>query len=450
MTIELDFRISGVLNYNSPLISCISKNDEEVYCGFQLTGDNGTFNTSLLKATGGEILEGEDSQIVNTAIQGLTARYVENERIRLTWVIEKNTANTDFRPKITTFINGVISGFTPYAKGDSIVESKDFPAKFIVNSENADIDIYNIRFYEIALTPDKVLDNYIATLNNNDEQVEKYSQNNITDDSLIKLSKIEAEGYNLRVPYIKLTGGLKIDKEWNIDGISTDKRLPIAKKDFRLMELEYVDLNRVSDNEKFTTRLEYTQDGKVSGGCKVYGQGTSSMEYPTKNLRIEFMSDGKTKKVSVLDNLPPVKRICLKADYMESSGSHNTGTAGLVDEILNATGWKTPGQIFYDNLSDYEYDTVTAIKGFPVIVFWSPTGEKDSYEFVGKYNFNLDKADQDPFGFAPYPKEEKDVNLENLNETLGWQIINGQPKDVIRCFEILNNANALSNFKNER
>ena len=463
MTIELDFKISGVLDYSKPLITCLSKDEnDKIAAGFQLTGAEGTFNTKDIKATGGEIKEGnsESDQVFNTAIQGLTARYVENERIKLTWVIEKQSGDLKY-PKIITYINGIISGFTKYEKSDELVQSPRDPAIFKINSTYADIDIYNIRFYQSALNSNQVLGNYIATLDSNDEKVAKFTQNDIIRGGKIDLNTISTSTYNLGIPYIKLTGGTPIKKDWSYDSARGDSEdetrkgllLPVTKKDFRLMDFEYFNVNNPEDNLKFTTKIAKDSDGKILfdsdgiavGGCKVYGQGTSSMEYPVKNLRIELRENSSTKKLSLLPGLPKVKRFCLKADYMESSGSHNTGTGNFVDILLKNAGLKTPGQIFYDNLPDYNYDTITAIKGFPVVIFWSPDG--NDYEYIGKYNFNLDKSTHEPFGFVPYPEEEKDVISSNIN--LGWDVSNPEePQDVIRCFEFLNNASDLANFKN--
>ena len=55
------------------------------------------------------------------------------------------------------------------------------------------------------------------------------------------------------------------------------------------------------------------------------------------------------------------------------------------------------------NISENIIKTVTCIKGHPCIIFFSPTGE--DYEYIGKYNLNLDKATPDPFGFKNFPKE---------------------------------------------
>jgi hypothetical protein len=64
------------------------------------------------------------------------------------------------------------------------------------------------------------------------------------------------------------------------------------------------------------------------------------MEYPTKNLRIRFKNDDDFYHVN--PDLPPVEIICMKADYMESSGSHNTGSGNFVDSVYDELGISTP------------------------------------------------------------------------------------------------------------
>jgi hypothetical protein len=58
---------------------------------------------------------------------------------------------------------------------------------------------------------------------------------------------------------------------------------------------------------------------------------------------------------------------------------------------------KTPGQRAFGG---EDKDTiVTCIKGHPCLIFYSPTGKEGTYEYIGKYNLNLDKATPKPFGF---------------------------------------------------
>jgi hypothetical protein len=126
----------------------------------------------------------------------------------------------------------------------------------------------------------------------------------------------------------------------------------------------------------------------------MYAQGTSSMEYPVKNLRLRWKKEEDFFKVR--PGLSPVEIICMKADYMESSGSHNTGTANLIDDLYEIARMQTPGQKEFASEGN---DIVTCIKGYPCLIFYSPSGQEKTYEYVGKYNLNLDKATPEPFGF---------------------------------------------------
>ena len=82
--------------------------------------------------------------------------------------------------------------------------------------------------------------------------------------------------------------------------------LPTGKKDYRLVDVEvvYPDIDYFKGYENYSFINEYERDGvsipmkdagglkPTNGGAIMYGQGTSSMEYPVKNLRVKF----KTKK----------------------------------------------------------------------------------------------------------------------------------------------------------
>lgn len=492
LTIELDFKVSGVLDFSKPILSCLSYNEDEIQVGFHVTGQESTMNSAEIKATGGTIIEGDDAQdqIYNTAIQGLTTKFTEDERIHLTWVIERNSSSN---PLVRTYLNGVLSGMTQYGKDDkfqAINNGNDTNAIIKIDSTYADVDIYNIRVYGIALNAQSVLNNYIATSGTPEDRVAEYLDNNITgDDGKIDSEKVFHNSYKLSIPYIKLTGGTSLDK-WKVTNEKEDGklvyRLPEAKKDYRLMKVEFIDPNDssrdfVEDIELINTKTgevvyspeDATADFEVQKGCQVYGQGTSSMEYPVKNLRIKF----KEHEVELYKGAYPVDLICCKADYMESSGSHNTGTANLVYDMYSRLGYKTPAQNFY-NKDNWGYDVVTAIRGFPIAIFWSPSGEKGTYEFIGKYNFNMDKATQEPFGFVSYDdnngtmfgmtgyeevtyadeKEFKDSILTPYVLQDGIyvksKVYNASTtyynrKETIHCFEFLNNASKLDNFLTE-
>ena len=443
-TIELDFKVSGVVDFEKPLIQCLSKdNNGEIQVGFNITGQESTLNTKFIKATESEISEDENSQIYNTAIQGLTTKFIENERIHLTWVIQRNY-NNDY-PLIMTYLNGILSGITKYDPTDEMVENRQNPAKIIIDSTYGDIDIYNIRVYKKPLDSKAVLDNYIATLGTPEERVKKYQDNTglLDNDNNISIDSIEGGSYKLSVPYIKITGGQKLSKDsggYKLNASDSSVNLPEAKKDYRLIkDYEFIDQNGNHDYQHIVA--EFKDDGYLDKGVVMYGQGTSSMEYPVKNLR--FKANGKDEngnkyKFQVNKDDCPVNLVCLKADYMESSGSHNTGTANLVYDIMHQNGkdFLSPAQKFYADKVDYSL--VTSIRGYPIALFYRED-ENTPFKFVGKYNFNLDKGTHEPFGFFNYP-EEYDPSAP---EKFGWD---DEGNNAIHCYEFLNNASPLDNF----
>lgn len=197
------------------------------------------------------------------------------------------------------------------------------------------------------------------------------------------------------------------------------------------------------------------------------GQGTSSMDYCLKNFRIYFkqpitnpeetsgygFGDGyslaangeysyttlfKTGSEVTLNNIPtegdkdiayslysttykdsndihdtytsiPVNMFCLKADYAESSGVHNTGFARMANYALeNAAAidsTNTYTEATYKLPQNTGGDTTvrSTIDGRPIYLFFAYKDEKNEEQTVyhGKYNINNDKATGEVFGFSP-------------------------------------------------
>ena len=173
-------------------------------------------------------------------------------------------------------------------------------------------------------------------------------------------------------------------------------------------------------------------------------QGTSSQGYPIRNYKAKFkksttweytapwMVDASNKPISLLkggllpsglkvskkwfmDSWIGENKTTLKADYMDSSGVHNTGFASFVKTLYS----KHPLDD-YSNLPD-DCDSSklrTSVYGFPIMMF-----HKDhlgNYKFLGKYNYNLDKGCDDSYGFCDwgddsYVEVTNLVNAKNFN-----------------------------------
>ena len=485
MTIEIDFEVNGVTDYDAELIKCLSVNQRGTnVVGFTITGKNATFYSREKNGLG-----------ENGVLSKLNL--VEGKRIRLSYVIEPNDGENKF-PLFTSYINGIISGAAIYSTSDSFEDSTAQRAKLEFNSEAAQIKIYGVRFYSTALSDNLILQNYTASLDTLEEKQKRYDSNNVyTSSGAINYDIVSSEGYNLEIPYMTIVGGWKTDAKmdkWRMLPAEEigQAMLPTGKKDYRLIDVKVVypkiplfdgyknySYTNVFDNGK---GMQENFGNKPSGktGCIMYAQGTSSMEYPVKNLRLRFRA--KDDYFTVKPSIAPVEIICMKADYMESSGSHNTGAANLVDKLYSGAGYKSPGQEHFGPTQSNpdKKEIVTCIKGHPCLIFYSPTGEKGTFEYVGKYNLNLDKATPEPFGFnhddtnfgylkpgdeyykvTYYDEEDSSVEpwIGQLDPAEGGDYFPGQTEvkavvqenekvNAIHCFEFLDNAVDVCNFLN--
>lgn len=480
---------SGVLDYSKPLIHCLSKTGQgEIVTGFNITGQKATLNSNVHKATtdslNGE--EDENGKINETdmALQAFTQYYNENERIHLAYVIERvpdNAPSTNYY-FVYTYLNGVLSGIMKLDSGEAFTDNRQNASVLTFDSTYGDIFVYNIRVYRSASDSRAIINNYIADLVDVDEKIELYKVNNIfTDDGLINIKAIQDLSYQLNVPYVLLKGGSQMPKKLKDAITYTDDikyALPLTKSDYRLMSLQMFDRHKDNEEPVLNIPIELEDDNgaiisdfkdiklntsyKMNRGVQVYGQGTSSMVYPVKNLRLKFRKE--EDYPVVYEGAYPIEIACFKADFMDSSASHNTGTANLVYDLLALMGLRSPAQLFASENKGQEgvatKDLLTAIRGFPIVCFYAE-GNSEDYTYIGRYNFNIDKATPEPFGFFPQKfytgetvidddgRERKEVKCVGLKT----EIVKGKTvlpldadgkeieRDIIQCWEMLNNDN---------
>lgn len=424
-TIEMDIKINNVRDRFAHLIKCASVSYKDnlddpenptrtVHTGIFANGEAICLNSSsrtpidILDTPGGRMTE---------RLSGLVARYEEGSRVHITFVITPaETSLNANMPKhmVYTYINGVISGLIDY-ETDNFTQSNTVTdaVEFLFDSTSADIDIYNFRVYNNILSDRAVLQNYLASLGSVQEAAARWKDNGLLNkQGKISLQLVKDAG---NIPYMVFRGGVPCDKKGKIkdssseiaslpgDGKATKTDAESLKKDYRLMDVYYVDPENANNN--IASQLERTQ-------MVVYPQGTSSMGYPVKNLRIKMIEGEYKDGYKLFDYTPPVNLFCLKADYMESSSANNTGTGNALNEFYGDL--KTPAQIIDPN-------HVTAIVGRPIVCFFKPLTYKDQYAlkdstgkpvdydetnesvddyiYIGRYNFNLDKSTHEPFGF---------------------------------------------------
>lgn len=372
-------------------------NDNAVIC--DLRGENGV---GILITATKVSMTSADGVVVET-------EYKSEENVRVGFVINKASGSTNQRLSFI-YANGIVSRGEKWAVNDNYLSDKEI---LFTATEDVEISLKSIRIYNTALSSDQILNNYTLYRDSVAEMMEVYDRNDIYVDGTTTFSPDKMMN---RLPVMIVTGDIPILEN------TSDKDTQIV------VDIEYYNMQK--PERSFTMK-----------GAAMRPQGTSSMGYPKKNFRIYTQKvDGtilydangnvvEDKLYSFKDGAQPVDCWCLKADYAESSGTHNTGIAKLWNNaLMNA---QIDGEYVCRTEAQkkaleagYEYDVRTTIDGFPILLFYRKS-EKEDVIFIGKYNFNNDKSTESVFGFTGIP------NFDNSK---------------MQCWEVLNNGNALALF----
>ena len=372
-------------------------NDDAVIC--DLRGEDGagiliTATKVSMISAGGVVIETE---------------YKSEENVRVGFVINKASGVTNQRLSFI-YANGILSRCDNWALGDSYDSEKQI---LFTATDEASISLKSIRIYDTALSSDQMLNNYTLYRDTLEEMLEVYDRNDVYVEGT---STFSPDKMMNRLPVMIITGDIPTLEN------TSDKDTQIV------VDIEYH--NMQDPSKSFTMK-----------GAAMRPQGTSSMGYPKKNFRIytqkvdgTILYDANGREVedklySFTEKAQPVDCWCLKADYAESSGTHNTGIARLWNNaLINA---QVGGEYVCRTeaqkkafAAGYRYDVRTTIDGFPILLFYRPS-KNDDIIFIGKYNFNNDKSTESVFGFKGIP------NFDNSR---------------MQCWEVLNNGNALALF----
>ena len=384
-TIEIEWSTKNVTNDDA--IICDLRNNDGVGIVIRAT------KVSMISA---------DGVIVET-------EYKSDENVRIGFVINRSEGTTNRRLSFI-YTNGIVSRAEQWASTDNYNSDKEI--EFYATNE-AEISLKSVKIYNTALSSDNMLNNFILYRDTISEMMEVYDRNDVYEAGTTTFSPNKMMN---RLPVMIVTGDIPILEN------TSDKDEQIV------VDIEYYNVQDPS--RSFTMK-----------NAAMRPQGTSSMGYPKKNFRIYTQKVANTelydstgtlvenKLYSFKDKAQPVDCWCLKADYAESSGTHNVGIAKLWNEALyNAQidgeyKLRTNAQkIALDN--KYNYDVRTTIDGFPILLFYRLQANDDLI-FIGKYNFNNDKSTEKVFGFTDIP---------------------GFNNSRMQCWEVLNNGNPLALF----
>ena len=337
-TIEIEFEIHDVNDRSAVVIDCMS-------------------NGIGIKATA-------DRAVLQSEQQTIECRYKDDEKVRLTFVIESRNENR----MMLIYLNGVLSAAKQYASNDNFQQSS--PVNLVFGSEKCALDLYTIRSYSTALSTINATNNYIADIVDISKKIEVYENNDIYDE----YSNLSYEKIKPKIPVMTIIG-----------------TLPTSKGNKQSVVIKYEDPVNPS--------LNFTDN------CTIDVQGTSSQYYVRKNWKLKFPQMHQ----HAVGQLP-AKVFCMKADYAEATGTHNTQNANIIHTLYSET---IPPQATEEKIR-------TTVYGFPCVIFHQATENSDP-TFYGKANFNYDKGAENVFGFT------EDYEVE--------------------CWEWLNNTSDVCNFK---
>ena len=385
-TLEFEFMTTNVNDDNA--IICDLRNDSGV--GLLITATKVS-------------LTSEDGVVLEN-------RFKANENVRIGIVINRATSTTR---KGMSFIyaNGVKSRCENWGATDDFESDAEL---MFFGSAGAEVELKAIRIYESVLSDDEMLNNYTLYRDSVAEMLGVYDRNDVYIEGTTTFSPDKMVS---RLPVMIVTGDIPTLEN------TSDKDTQI------IVDIEYTNMQDPSRSFKMV-------------GAAMRPQGTSSMGYPKKNFRIYtqkvantvlYDANGKVvsdKLYSFKEGAIPVDCWCVKAEYAESSGTHNTGIARMWNKALY--NMQIDGEYVCRTeaqkaalATGYPYDVRTTIDGFPILLFYKKNAT-DEPIFIGKYNFNNDKSTEKVFGFTDIP------NFDNSK---------------MQCWEVLNNGNDLALFK---
>lgn len=402
-TFEMEFETQRVLD------------DNEVICDLRSSGT-------------GILITASEASITSQGGISVSTKYKSGVPLRVSFVINSPTATRN-KNLLFIYIDGILAGAVNYSSTDSFTSNAYLRFD---GSADASILVKQIRCYNRALSATEVLNNYILYRPTTQELVQVYDRNDILDEN----SQPSYEKLSAYTPVIIVTGD--VEKLMNFD---------------RSNKGTYVKMDKI----EIINNLDPTKNLTLYD-ASMRCQGTSSMDYPRKNFRFYTAKDsadttvdsyttrvfdyqghellGSDRKYAFKDGSQAVNCWCLKADYAESSSTHNTGVARLWNTVMkNAVvndvdsrhyvlsyyeDSKTPCRTLAQHAAvagGYDKDVRTTVDGFPIVLFYHRY-ESDALICLGKYNWNNDKSTESVYGFCDIPGFD-DSNVEC------WEVVNG-------------------------
>lgn len=470
-TVEIDIETFDVEDENATIMECSDGLEDSAYIKITAT-------SAKIKPTGNA--------------DPLETRFKDNDRMKLCFIC--NPVGTLEDSNLIYIVNNGVLERSVYYNNTTM--SSDSPLKIGDLDGNGKVKcrIRSIRVYNHAITVDNAFMNYAI---DSDNLQSIYEQNNVFKEG--STTEVDYDKIVSKIPVLTFTGDLpaimkKADKtafffdveytnmadptrnftafhvQTKLQGTSSlgypRKNYKIKTKNKDFTPESYASSNYYFDND---TRRLYN---KTTLQEVVYTALTQCMTF---NYKGNAVKNGKLRIKD--DYCQKVNCWTLKADYMESSCSHNTGAAKMwndifknvllnntntyIDSAIEATAktgtYERKGVIYTMDESKianqkgylcrtqaqkiaeaYNAGPVrTAIDGFPIVCFYRLTHDSPLV-FMGQYNFNNDKSTEELFGFE---------DIENQNAS-GQVISTVFDHNDVECWEGLMNTHPIGLFKN--
>ena len=282
-TIELEFQSHNTLDYDTPIISCMSGNR-----GFEVYADHAVFKSARAE---------------------VNCRFTTDRRTRLTLAVQPQSEDR----LVYLYIDGVYQSISQYSTTDSFQQAD--PVGISIGDAACGADVYCVRVYDRYLTPEEVLGNYIADRQDAFEMLALYQRNDIFESGKITISKLPKD-----LPYVILTG----------------PESPQYKGDKKTVSMVY--------DEPTNAARHLTAEGVV---VNVQGTSSQYYAVKNLKITFKNGATVNGRLVmgfTIRDGSIMVDTFTLKADVASCESANNIVLAKLFDDLSAELGILTPPQ----------------------------------------------------------------------------------------------------------
>lgn len=405
MTFLMDIKVSQVMERGATIVSCLWDNGGEGYpMGIKVTTEEAGLyfggvesiktaekltdaDGNYLDANGNITDESHAADLYITRPHGVVTNMARDIWMHLAFVVQPVRNGYGLA---MLFVNGKLSRANRY--NGSL--RQNVPQAITVDSDKADVRIRSMYYFRTPLTADEIVALQILTRPTAAEIQAAHEANAVGDNN----NTADSDGniaINRDTLRSKGRGTLTIIRSGDSGNGLTDLFACVDKKqDF------------LADYVRWDPPLD--ENGNPIGqGFEAYNviiriQGTSSVKYPYKNIRIYIMKAfgtlTRTLFVGGVDVTATAKGyamrgpgnsieqsvLCAKTDFVDSSLAGNTGGAHLFDDTMRALGLLTPPQ-------EYDARVRQSVDGLPCDIFCG-TSMSGALAYCGQFVLNNEKS----------------------------------------------------------